>query len=56
MDCPDCGASKTKVVLTRKDKTHVKRYRLCPECEHSFATYEVEKPYLDERFAQTVHP
>ena len=38
MDCPKCG-TKSKVTTTlRSFRDHVRRYRKCPSCSHTFVT------------------
>ena len=38
MDCPKCS-TKSKVTKTCRDfSDHVRRYRKCPSCGHTFAT------------------
>mgnify|MGYP001806568497 CR=1 FL=1 len=45
MLCPQCANDQTSVVgtYTSHDGDEVKRFRVCPKCEFSFMTFELEK-------------
>jgi len=42
MNCPECKNGDTKVIDSRcrKNGEYITRRRRCPDCNHSFTTYE----------------
>ena len=38
MNCPECGAKSRVQTTLRHFKDHVRRYRKCPKCGHTFVT------------------
>ena len=62
MNCPECGAKSRVQTTLRHFRDHVRRYRKCPKCGHTFVTrqnYEeitepleaLKKSAEDQRYA-----
>jgi len=51
--CPKCGA-KTRVTKTCNDfSDHIRRYRRCPACGHTFATKQPFEQLFEEQRQRT---
>jgi transposase-like protein len=47
MKCPKCGMYLLYIIDSRPTNGHIRRRRVCLECEHRFTTYEISSGEYD---------